>query len=132
MKKGYIENIEERALQNDAFRTVLYTAGHSQLVLMSLLPKQEIGEEVHDLDQFIRVEKGQGMAVIDGVIHEISDGFAIVIPEGARHNIINTSESEAMKLYTIYSPAHHKDGIIHVTKEQAETDTEHFDGITTE
>ena len=131
--KGYTTNIEKDSLENKNFRKVLYTAKHSQLVLMSLLPKEEIGEEVHHLDQFIRVEKGKGVAVLDGVTHELEDGSVIVVPEGAMHNIINTSDSEEMKLYTVYSPANHLDGTIHPTKEDAMADEgEHFDGKTTE
>ncbi|MCK9187057.1 MAG: cupin domain-containing protein [Candidatus Colwellbacteria bacterium] len=130
---GYITNIEKDSIENDNFRKVLYTAPHSQLVLMSLEPKEDIGEETHDeLDQFIRVEAGNGVAVLNGVEHEIEDGSAVVIPASTRHNIINTSETEKMKLYTVYSPAEHRDGIIHKTKAEAEADDEHFDGQTTE
>lgn len=130
--KGYIENIEKAAKENKNFRKVLYTAKNSQLVLMSLQPGEEIGEEIHELDQFIRVESGEGVAVLDGVKHEISDGFAIVIPAGTRHNVINTGGKE-MKLYTIYSPPEHKDKVIHPAKADALADKEdHFDGITTE
>ncbi len=129
--RGYIENIERLALENTLFRKVLYTASHSQLVLMSLAPGEEIGEEVHDVDQFLRVEAGTGTAVLDGVAHAISDGSAIVVPAGARHNIVN-SGADAMKLYTIYSPAHHRDGTVHATRADAEADEEHFDGTTTE
>lgn len=130
--KGYVTNIEKDTLENENFRKVLYTAKHSQLVLMSLLPKEEIGEEVHTLDQFLRIEKGQGVAILDGVSHDIVDGFAIVVPAGTKHNIINTSDKDKMKLYTVYSPAEHKDGVIRKTKAQAETEEEHFDGVTTE
>src|SRR3989344_4116259 len=105
--KGYITNIEKDSLENENFRRVLYTAKNSQLVLMSLEPKDEIGEEVHHLDQFIRVEKGSGLAVLDGVEHEIADCSAVVVPAGAKHNIINTSETEKKKLYTPYSPPEH-------------------------
>jgi len=129
---GYIVNIEQASLENDFFRKVLYTAKNSQLVVMSLKPGEEIGEEIHELDQFIRVEAGRGKAILDGVSHEISDGFAIVVPQGAMHNIINTSADRAMKLYTVYSPANHKDGTIHKTKAEAEANEEHFDGKTTE
>lgn len=130
--KGYIINIEKATIENDNFRKVLYTAKNSQLVLMNLRAGEEIGEEVHTLDQFIRVEKGQGRAVIDGIEHKIEDVSAIVIPAGARHNIINDSDEE-MKLYTIYSPPEHKDGVIHQAKADAIKDEEdHFDGITTE
>ena len=129
---GYVANIEKITKKNSNFRKVLYTAKHSQLVVMSLKPREEIGEEVHDLDQFIRVEEGKGKVVLDGVEHLIEDGSAIVIPEGTRHNVINTSSDEEMKLYTIYSPPHHRDGVIHATKQEAMTDDEHFDGKTTE
>lgn len=130
--KGYIINIEKSAKENNNFRKVLYTAKHSQLVLMSLRPAEEIGEEVHALDQFIRIEAGRGMAILDGVEHAVGDGSAIVIPAGTRHNIVNDADEE-MKLYTIYSPPEHKDGIVHTTKEEAISDTtDHFDGQTTE
>jgi len=131
--KGFSDNIEKETLANDNFRKVLYTGKHSQLVLMSLGPKEEIGMEVHqDNDQFFRFEKGQGKCVIDGNEYELSDGVAVVVPAGAEHNIINTSESEEFKLYTIYSPAHHQDGVVRKTKEEAEADSPEFDGKTTE
>jgi mannose-6-phosphate isomerase-like protein (cupin superfamily) len=130
--QGYVTNIERGTLDNDNFRKVLYTSKNSQLVLMSLNPEEEIGEEVHDLDQFFRIESGRGKAVLDGVEHEISDGSAIVVPEGTKHNIINTSPNEPLKLYTLYSPPDHKDGTIHKTKADAESHEEHFDGKTTE
>ena len=130
--KGYITNIEKETLANANFRRVLYTAKNSQLVVMSLRPGEDIGEEVHQLDQFIRCEAGEGKAVLDGVEHAISDGFAVVVPAGARHNIINTSPDKAMKLYTVYSPPNHRDGVIHVTKAEAQKDEEEFDGKTTE
>ena len=108
--KGFHANIEEETIANDNFRKVLYTGKHSQLVLMSLLPKEEIGMEVHeDNDQFFRFEKGQGKVIIDGNEYEVEDGHAIVVPSGAQHNVINVSETDDLKLYTIYSPAHHKD-----------------------
>jgi mannose-6-phosphate isomerase-like protein (cupin superfamily) len=129
---GYVVNLEKVTAENDKFRQVLYTAKHSQLVLMSLEPRQDIGEEVHELDQFIRVEKGDGKAVLDGVEHILADGYAVVIPAGTRHNIINTSDADKMKLYTLYSPPNHRDGVIHETKEEAEADDEHFDGIISE
>ena len=129
---GFVINIEEASLENNNFRNVLYTAPHSQLVLMSLKPNEDIGEEVHDLDQFLRVESGEGKAVLNDVAHDIKDGFAIVVPAGTKHNIINTSSENPMKLYTVYSPANHRDGVIHVTKEDAEANEEHFDGKTTE
>jgi mannose-6-phosphate isomerase-like protein (cupin superfamily) len=131
--KGYFTNIEKYTLENENFRKVLYTSKHSQLVLMSLKPKEEIGMEVHpDNDQFFRFEKGTGKVIIDGNEYNVSDGSAIVVPAGAEHNVINTSETEELKLYTIYSPAHHKDGIIRKTKEEAEANEAPFDGITTE
>ncbi|MBU4274244.1 cupin domain-containing protein [Patescibacteria group bacterium] len=130
--KGYISNIEKETIENENFRKVLYTAKNSQLVLMTLKPGEDIGEEVHTLDQFIRVERGRGKAIIDGVEHIIEDGTAIIIPAGARHNVINGPDSE-LKLYTIYSPPEHKDGTIHTTKADATADSEdHFDGKTTE
>lgn len=131
--KGFIANIEEETLANENFRKVLYTAPHSQLVLMSLQPGEEIGEEVHELDQFFRFESGDGKVVIDGVESMVADGSAVVIPEGARHNVINTSSDKALKLYTIYSPAEHVDGVVHATKQDALDDTsDEFDGKTTE
>jgi mannose-6-phosphate isomerase-like protein (cupin superfamily) len=131
--KGFVTNIEKDSLENENFRKVLYTAKNSQLVLMSLLPGEEIGEEVHELDQFIRVEGGVGKTVLDGEEQMIEDGSAIVIPQGTMHNIINTSETEPMKLYTLYSPPNHLDGTVHATKEDAMADEdEHFDGVTTE
>lgn len=129
--KGYVDNIEKLALANNNFRQVLYTAGHSQLVLMSLLPSEEIGEEVHELDQFLRVEAGTGKAVLNDLEYPLEDGSAVVVPAGVKHNIINTGAA-AMKLYTVYSPAEHKDGTIHVTKAEAEANEEHFDGKLTE
>lgn len=131
--RGYVSNIEKNTLENGGFRKVLYTSKHSQLVLMSLRPKEEIGMEVHpDSDQFFRFERGQGKCIIDGNEYELRDGVAVVVPSGARHNIINTSGTEELKLYTIYSPAHHKDGVLRKTKEEAEADSPEFDGITTE
>lgn len=130
--KGYITNIEQATLGNEKFREVLYTAKNSQLVLMSIKPGEDIGEEVHQLDQFIRCESGEGRAILDGVEHAISDGFAIVVPAGAMHNIVNTSADKALKLYTVYSPPNHRDGVVHETKAQAEGDEEHFDGKTSE
>jgi mannose-6-phosphate isomerase-like protein (cupin superfamily) len=111
--KRFSTNIEEATLENGNFRKVLYTSKHSQLVLMSLKPREEIGMEVHEEnDQFFRFEKGQGKCIIDGNEYEVGDGFAVVVPAGAQHNVINTSKTEDLKLYTIYSPAHHKDGIV--------------------
>ncbi len=133
--KGFNANIEKETLENNNFRKVLYTGKHSQLVLMSLKPKEEIGMEVHpDNDQFFRFEKGQGKCIIDGNEYMLGDGSVIIVPSGAQHNIINTSGSEDLKLYTIYSPAHHKDGIVRATKAEAEKkeNDEEFDGKTTE
>lgn len=128
---GYIENIEKRTLENETFRTVLYTAPHSQLVVMSLLPGEDIGEEIHELDQFLRVEAGSGVAILNDIEHPIEDGSAIVVPAGTKHNIINKS-SEKMKLYTVYSPAEHRRDVVHVTKADALADHEHFDGVVSE
>jgi len=130
--KGYVANIEKLSLENENFRKVLYTAKNSQLVLMSLQPGEDIGEEIHQLDQFIRCESGEGRAILDGVEHQIADGFVVVVPAGAKHNIINTSSDKPIKLYTLYSPPNHRDGVAHKTKEEAEADDEHFDGATTE
>lgn len=131
--KGYVANIEKLSLDNENFRKVLYTAKNSQLVVMSLKPQEDIGEEVHQLDQFIRCESGQGRAILDDVEHEISDGFAVVVPAGTKHNIVNTSGDKELKLYTLYSPPNHKDGTIHVTKADAIADEgEHFGGETSE
>ena len=131
--KGYSINIEEETLTNTNFRKVLYTGKHSQLVLMSLLPNEEIGLEVHpDNDQFFRFEKGQGKCIIDGNEYLVSDGFAVVVPAGAQHNVINMSTTDDLKLYTIYSPANHLDGIVRATKSEAEANDPEFDGVTTE
>lgn len=127
--KGYITNLEKATGENTDYRRVLYTAKHSQLVLMCLAPGEEIGEEVHPLDQFIRLETGEGKAILDGVEHPLSAGDALVIPEGMRHNIINTGAKE-LKLYTVYSPPEHKDGTVETTK--ADEYEEHFDGVPTE
>ncbi len=127
--KGYVQNIETIATSNDDFRRVLHTARNCQLVVMSLKPKEEIGAEVHQLDQFFRVEQGSGEVVLDGVRTAIQAGFAVVVPAGARHNIINTG-TEPLKLYTIYAPPNHRDGVVHRTRADAEADTEHFDGKT--
>ncbi len=130
--KGYIQNIETETTANNNFRRVLYTAKNSQLVLMSLKPTEEIGEEIHDVDQFFRFESGQGAVVIDGERHEVKDGFAVIVPSGAKHNVMNTSDTEPLKLYTLYCPPHHRDEIVHPTKDDALKDTEHFEGHTTE
>jgi len=129
--KGYVQNIEELTVKNTDFRRVLYTTKQSQLVLMALDPKGEIGMKAHMPDQFFRVEEGIGEAVIDGVRTAIRAGFAIIIPGGKNHNIINTG-TVPMKLYTIYSPPNHRDGVVHHTRAEAEADNEHFDGKTTE
>ena len=121
---GFVANLEELTLNNNNFRQVVYTGQHAQLVVMSLAPNEDIGFEVHEIvDQFIRVEKGQGKAIIDGLEKEISDGSVVIIPAGSKHNIINTSTSGSLKLYTLYSPPHHKDGIVHKTKTEAQEDT---------
>ena len=131
--KGYSINIEKETLGNENFRRVLYTSKHSQLVLMTLKPNEEIGMEVHqDNDQFFRFEKGSGKCIIDGNEYKLEDGVAVIVPAGAQHNIINTSEIEELKLYTIYSPAHHKDGIVRATREEAMNNEADFDGATTE
>jgi mannose-6-phosphate isomerase-like protein (cupin superfamily) len=131
--KGFVTNIEKDTLANNNFRQVLYTGKHSQLVLMSLKPSEEIGMEIHnDNDQFFRFEKGQGKVIIDGNEYQVSDGSAVVVPAGAQHNIINVSTDQDLKLYTIYSPAHHKDGIVRATRDEAMANEEDFDGKTTE
>jgi mannose-6-phosphate isomerase-like protein (cupin superfamily) len=123
--KGYVGDIEEITSKNTFFRQVVYTGVHSQLVVMNLSPNEEIGMEVHpDNDQFLRIETGEGKVIIDGVESVISDGIAIVVPAGANHNVINTSSTNSMKIYTIYSPAHHKDGTVHKTKADAAADEE--------
>lgn len=129
--KGFVEDIESAAVENDDFRRVLYTARNCQLVLMALGPGEEIGAEVHQLDQFFRVEEGSGEAVLDGVATAIRAGFAIIVPAGAHHNIINTGNLP-LKLYTLYAPPNHRDGVVHHTRHDAERDDEHFDGKTTE
>lgn len=127
--KGYITNIEQATLDNTDYRRVLYTAKNSQLVLMNLQPGEEIGEEIHHLDQFIRFEQGSAKVILDGVEHTVSADFAVVIPAGTKHNVINTGDTE-LKLYTVYSPPEHKDGIVEHTK--ADEIEEHFDGVTSE
>ena len=131
MAKGYVQDIESLAIKNDEFRHVLYTAKNCQLVLMALRPKEEIGAEVHQADQFFRVEEGSGEVIIAGVRTAIRAGFAVVVPGGTEHNIINTG-SVSLKLYTLYAPPNHRDGVIHHTRADAEADHEHFDGKTTE
>ena len=129
--KGFVKNIEGFATHNEEFRKVLYTATNCQLVLMALKPQEEIDAEVHKLDQFFRVEQGSGEADLDGVRKPISTGFAVLIPAGTRHNIVNTG-NEPMKLYTLYAPPNHRDGVVHHTRADAEADKEHFDGGTSE
>lgn len=129
--QGYVINIEEASKQNINFRKVLYTAKFSQLVVMSLKPGEDIGMEVHDLDQFIRIEAGQGKAILNGVSHDVTDGSAIVVPAGAEHNVVNTGGAD-MKLYTVYSPPAHIDGLVHPTKAEAEKNDPPYDGKTTE
>jgi mannose-6-phosphate isomerase-like protein (cupin superfamily) len=131
MMKGFVKDIESIAVKNEEFRQVLYTARNCQLVVMALKPKEEIGAEVHTLDQFFRVEEGAGEAIIDGARTAIKAGFAVIVPAGARHNIINTG-SVPLKLYTLYAPPNHRDGVVHHTRADAEADNEHFDGKTTE
>ncbi len=129
--KGFVKNIESISVKNEDFRVVLYTAKNCQLVIMALKPKEEIGFEVHQLDQFFRVEEGMGEAILDGVHTQISAGFAVLVPAGTKHNIINTG-SAPLKLYTLYAPPNHRDGVVHHTRAEAEKDNEHFDGKTTE
>lgn len=130
---GFHGNIEQLTLENTNFRKVLYTAKHSQLVLMTLEPGQDIGSEIHtENDQFLRFESGTGTAVIDDSSYAVVPGSVIIVPAGAQHNVTNTSQTEQLKLYTLYSPAHHKDGIVQQTKEEAEASEEEFDGTTTE
>lgn len=131
--KGFCADIETAATTNNNFRVVLYTGKHSQLVLMSLRPGEDIGFETHpDNDQFFRIESGTGKITIDGNTYNISDGSAIIVPAGAEHNLANTSTTEDLKLYTIYSPAHHKDGTVHATKVDAAAHATEFDGTTSE
>jgi len=128
--KGFVDDIEKLTEENDDFRRVLYTGKHLQLVLMTLQPGEEIGEEVHeDRDQFFRVEEGEGEVVIDGTRHAIEDDDAIIVPAGARHNVLNTGD-EPLRVYTLYGPPEHRDGVVHPTK--ADAVEEHFDGKTTE
>ncbi len=133
MKKGYKANIEELTVANNNFRQVLYTGEQMQLVLMSLKPGEDIGSEIHpENDQFFRFDAGKGKVVINETEYEVSDGDAIVVPKGAEHNIINTSTTEDLKLYTIYAPSHHKDGVVRATKQEAMDNEEDFDGVTSE
>lgn len=131
--KGFKDNIEELTRENSDFRRVLYSGPHSQLVLMALRPSEEIGMEVHENnDQFFRFEEGRGKVIIDGNEYDVGDGDAVIVPAGAQHNVINASDSGSLRLYTIYSPAHHKDGIVRTTKAEAEADAPEFDGVATE
>ncbi len=131
--KGFVIHLERETKKNTDFRHVLYTAKHSQLVLMSLKPGEEIGEEVHeDHDQFFRFESGEGKVIIDGVEHQIKDGNGVIVPAGARHNVVNASKRANLRLYTIYSPPEHQDGVVRHTKKEATASEEHFDGRTTE
>jgi mannose-6-phosphate isomerase-like protein (cupin superfamily) len=129
--KGFVKNIEAIAIQSSEFRRVLYTAQHCQLVVMALKPGEEIGAEIHKLDQFFRIEEGAGEAVVDGVATPIKAGFAVLVSAGTKHNIINTG-SLPLKLYTLYAPPNHRDGVVHHTRADALADTEKFDGKTTE
>jgi mannose-6-phosphate isomerase-like protein (cupin superfamily) len=128
---GFVKNIEDLTFKNENFRQVLYTARNCQLVIMALKPKEDIGMEVHELDQFFRVEEGKGEAILDGVHTPISAGFAVLVPAGTNHNIINTG-SVPLKLYTLYSPPNHRDGVVHFTRADALKDNETFGGKTTE
>ena len=127
--KGYVLNLEKETVENEDYRRVLYTAKNSQLVLMSIKPGDEIGEEVHELDQFIRLEQGTAKVILDDVEHTLEDDWAVVIPAGTKHNVINTGDVD-LKLYSIYTPPEHKDGTVHSTK--ADDKEEHFDGVTSE
>ena len=129
--KGFVQDIEGLATRNEEFRKVLYTAKNCQLVLMALKPGEEIGAEVHTLDQFFRIEQGSGQATLDGVATALRAGFAVLVPAGARHNIVNTG-TEPLKLYTLYAPPEHLDKTVQTTKAAAEASSEHFDGRTTE
>lgn len=133
MKKGYKDNIEKITLENENFRKVLYTGEHCQLVLMSLKPGEEIGSEVHEEnDQFFRFETGEGKVIINETEYKVEDGDAVIVPAGSTHNVINTSNALALKLYTIYAPSHHKDGVIRAARDEAIADSPEFDGKTTE
>lgn len=129
---GFVNNIEQLTLANEYFRQVVYTAKFTQLTVMHLQPSEDIGAEVHDVDQFLRIEKGAGRVVLNGVESQLVDGSAVIVPAGVEHNIINDSVTEPMKLYTLYCPPHHRDGVVHKTKAEAMKDTEHFEGKTTE
>lgn len=129
---GYIGNIEQEVHENENFRKVLYTSAYMQLVVMSIPVGGDIGEEVHGQDQFLRIEEGEGLAVLDDIEHALTDGYTVVVPAGTRHNIFNTSKREPLKLYSLYAPPHHADGTLHRTKEAAEVDHEEYLGDTTE
>lgn len=130
--KGFVGDIERLTLDNWDFRRVLYTGRHLQLVLMSLAEGEEIGEEVHDDgDQFFRVESGEGEILIDGASHRVHDDDVVIVPAGARHNVRNVGP-DPLKLYTLYGPPEHRDGVAHHTKAEADASHEHFDGNTTE
>ena len=131
--KGYVTHLERETKKNPDFRHVLYTGKHSQLVLMSLKPGEEIGEETHkDHDQFFRFESGEGKVIVDDVEHYVKDGNGVIVPAGAKHNVVNTSKRANLRLYTIYSPPEHQDGVVRHTKKEAMASEEHFDGRTTE
>lgn len=133
MKKGFFVNIEKETLENDNFRKVLYTGEHAQLVLMSLKPGENIGMEVHeDILQFFRFEKGEGKVIVNENEYNVGDGDSVMVPSGSKHDVINVSKTEDLKLYTLYSPPHHKDGIVRKTKKEAEENGPEFDGSTTE
>ncbi len=131
--KGYVATLEKETERNSDFRRVMYTGKYSQLVLMSLKPGEEIGEETHrDVDQFFRFEKGEGKVIIDGAEHRVKNGDGVIVPAGARHNVVNVSKRMTLRLYTIYSPPEHQDGVVRHTKSEAMASEEHFDGRTTE
>lgn len=129
--KGFVKDIDALSLQNDSFRTVLYTAQHCQLAVIALLPGEDIGIEKHKLDQFFRVVAGSGNAILEGVTTAIKDGFAVIGPAGTKHNIVNTGETY-MKLYRLYNPPNHREGVVHQTRADAQIDSEHYDEKTTE
>lgn len=130
--KGFVDNIEKLTEQNELFRKVIYTGHNLQLVLMTIPPGEEIGEEVHeDRDQFFRVEAGKGDITIDGVVHRVKADDGVIVPQGARHNVV-CAGNEPLKLYTIYGPPEHVDGTVHATSAEAKASDEHFDGKTTE
>lgn len=131
IEPGYVNNIEKLTEENENFRKVLYTSDYSQLVVMNLKPKEDIGEETHGLDQFFRIEEGEGIAILNGTKYHFETGYCVIVPSGTKHNIINTSSEKPLKIYTIYSPPNHKDKTIHVTKNDAINDHEHFDGVVT-